>query len=217
MPSFGGTSAFTRSFRSSADECAAEAWSCYPGISGREFAEETTGSPRFLGNPHVRLPCSVDAGRTAYTRPLQCRSVAPGISKAKAPTKGLSTLNSMAFELAVYASQCGLPTPHARLASSRWSDSTGRAYHPQGSDERFPSVVYISSSSPKLTWRNRIDRSSQRSRCALRCRRTEALTVGGDLALREATRSTRRPASLKGTLRVSVVDRPATSANSIVS
>jgi len=51
LPSLGGTSAFTRSFRSPADECAAEAWSCYPGISGREFAEETTGSRKFLGNP----------------------------------------------------------------------------------------------------------------------------------------------------------------------
>ena len=80
-----------------------------------------------------------DAGRTAYTRPLRCSSVALGISKAKAPTKGLSTLNSMAFGLAVYASQCGLPQPHARLASSCWSGSTGRASHPKGSDERFQS------------------------------------------------------------------------------
>ena len=74
-----------------------------------------------------------------YTRPLRCRRVAPGMRKAKAPTKGLSTLNSMAFGLAVYASQCGLPTPHARLASGRWSGATGRAFHPQGSDERFQS------------------------------------------------------------------------------
>jgi hypothetical protein len=29
--------------------------------------------------PIVRLPCSVDAGRTARTRPMQCRSVAPGM------------------------------------------------------------------------------------------------------------------------------------------
>ncbi len=41
-----------------------------------------------------------DAGRTACTRPLRCSSVALGISKAKAPTKGLSKLNSMAFGLA---------------------------------------------------------------------------------------------------------------------
>jgi hypothetical protein len=42
--------ASTRSFRSPADECAAGAWSWSPGSSGRDFAEETTGSPKFLGN-----------------------------------------------------------------------------------------------------------------------------------------------------------------------
>ena len=42
----------TRSVRSSVDECAAEAWSCSPGDSGREITEETTGSPKFLGNPN---------------------------------------------------------------------------------------------------------------------------------------------------------------------
>jgi hypothetical protein len=50
LPSLGGTSAFTRSVRSPADEWAAEAWSWSPGSSGRDFAEETTGSPKFLGN-----------------------------------------------------------------------------------------------------------------------------------------------------------------------
>jgi hypothetical protein len=45
--------AFTRSVRSPADECAAGAWSWSPGDSGREFHEETTGSPKFLGTP----PC----------------------------------------------------------------------------------------------------------------------------------------------------------------
>ena len=64
--------------------------------------------------------------------PLVCR-------KAKAPTKGLSTLNSMAFGLAVYASPGSLPPPDARLASGCWSGSTGRAFHPQDSDERFQS------------------------------------------------------------------------------
>jgi hypothetical protein len=37
--------------RSSADEWAAKAWSWSPGSSGRDVAEETTGSPKFLGNP----------------------------------------------------------------------------------------------------------------------------------------------------------------------
>ena len=35
--------------------------------------------PGSWGTPSVRSPCSVDAGRTAVTRPLQCRSVAPGM------------------------------------------------------------------------------------------------------------------------------------------
>ncbi len=43
----------------------------------------------------------------------------------------------MAFGLAVYASQCGLLLHHARLASSCWSGSTGRAFHPHGSAEWF--------------------------------------------------------------------------------
>lgn len=78
------------------------------------------------------------------TRPVRCSRVAPGMRKAKAPTRGLSALNSMAFELAVYASQCGLPTPHARLASGRWSGATGRAFHPQDSAERFRSCFLTS-------------------------------------------------------------------------
>jgi hypothetical protein len=52
-----------------------------------------------------------DAGRTAGTRPFQCRGVALGNRTAKAPARGLSTLHSMAFGLTVYASQCGLPRP----------------------------------------------------------------------------------------------------------
>jgi len=78
-----------------------------------------------------------DSGRTACVRPLQRSSVAPGMQKAEAPTKGLSELNSMAFGLAVYASWSELPQYHATLASSCWSSSTGRDFHPQGSDERF--------------------------------------------------------------------------------
>jgi len=44
--------------------------------------------------------CSVDSGRTAGTRPIKCRSVAPGVGKTEAPAIGLSKLNSMAFRLA---------------------------------------------------------------------------------------------------------------------
>jgi hypothetical protein len=109
------------------------------------------------GTPSVRSPCSVDAGRTAGTGPLRCSSVAPGDRRAKAPAKGLSTLNSMAFGLAVYASQCGLPTPRARLASSRWSDSTAQASRPQGPTERFQSCLLHLIPLSQASCRNRSD------------------------------------------------------------
>jgi hypothetical protein len=78
-----------------------------------------------------------DSGRTACVRPLRHSSVAPGMQKAEAPTKGLSELNSMAFGFAVYASWSELPQYHAKLASSCWSGSTERDSHPQGSAEGF--------------------------------------------------------------------------------
>jgi hypothetical protein len=118
-----------------------------PGLS-----EETTGSPKFLGNLHCPFArVLTDAGRTAHTRPLRCSNVAPGPPSAKAPTIGLSTLNSTAFGLAVYASPGSLPHHDARLASGCWSGSTGWAFHPQDSDERFQDRILTSlSSSPKL-------------------------------------------------------------------
>ena len=116
------------------------------------------------GEPRISVcTCSVDSGRTACTRPLRCCSVALGISKAKAPTKGLSKLNSMAFRLAVYASQDGSPRHHARLASGRWSGVTGRAFHPQDSDERFQSCLLTSHPPfPSFAWHNVHDRRRKR-------------------------------------------------------
>ena len=80
-----------------------------------------------------------DAGRTACTRPYSAAAWPLLIQRQRLPRWGLSTLNSMASGLAVYASPSELPQLDARLASSCWSGSTGRAFHPQGSDERFPS------------------------------------------------------------------------------
>jgi len=115
------------------------------------FAEERTGFSQVPGEPQYPFAMfQSDSGRTADVRPLRHSSVAPGMQKAEAPTKGLSELNSMAFELAVYASWSELPQYHARLASSCWSGSTGRDSHPQGSDERFQVVVYILFPFPKL-------------------------------------------------------------------
>ena len=112
--------------------------------------------PSSWRTPIVRLHMfHSDAGRTADTRPLQCRDVALGARKAKAPAKGLSTLNSMAFGLAVYASQCGLPRPTQNslpAAGQTLPDGLPTRKVPM---KGFRYAFYISSSLPKFSWRNR--------------------------------------------------------------
>jgi len=70
LPSFGGTSAFTRSVRSPADECAAEAGSWSPGSSGRDVAEEATGSPKVPGGPRLSV-CPVQSTPVGLRAPDQ--------------------------------------------------------------------------------------------------------------------------------------------------
>ena len=115
------------------------------------LAEETTGPPKFLENPNCPFAHDPsDSGRTADTRPSRCSSVAPGQSTTKAPAKGLSKLNSMAFGLAVYASQCALPRP-----TQDSLPAAGQAL-PDGLSTRkvpmkgFRFASYISSPFPKL-------------------------------------------------------------------
>jgi hypothetical protein len=119
LPSLGGTSARTRYFRSLADECAVRAWSWSPGSSSRDLLRKRQDLPSSWGTSMIRLHMFSRRRQDFCTRPLQCSGMAPVHRTAKAPAKGLSTLNSMAFGLAVYASQYGLPTSHARLASGR--------------------------------------------------------------------------------------------------
>jgi hypothetical protein len=95
---------------------------------------ETTGPPKFLGNPDCFYARFSDSGRTARTHYRGgANRVAPAKGNTKAPALGLSKLNRLASKLAVYASQGGLPHRHARLASRCWLRSPGRAWLPAGS------------------------------------------------------------------------------------
>jgi hypothetical protein len=120
-----------------------EAWSWSPGGSRRDVPRKRQELPSSWGTPIVRLRMFSRLRRDVRARPLRRGSVALGIRKAKAPTKGFSKLNSMAFGLAAgtVRSMVGFAVEvaphHARLASGRWSGATGRAFHPQGSNERF--------------------------------------------------------------------------------
>ncbi len=160
LPSFGGTSVPLVAFaprRTSAPSRPGVVDPVSPaGILPRKRQE----LPSSWGTPIVRLHMfQSDSGRTARTRPLRCSSMALGTTTAKAPTKGLSKLNSMAFGLAVYASPGSLPHHDARLASGRWSGATGRAFHPQGSYERFQSCILTSHPPfPSFAWHNVVGR-----------------------------------------------------------
>ena len=156
FPSLGGTT--VHSFVSlPADECrrrGLELVTRYPRpgcCRGDDRISQVPGEPRLSV-----CPCSSDPGRTDRIRPLRCRSVAPGMRTTKAPAKGLSRLNRMAFGLAVYASQAGLPRHHARLASGCWPGSPGRAFHPQGSIERFQICFLHLILLSQASWRNAI-------------------------------------------------------------
>ena len=152
LPSLGGTSAFTRSFaprRTSAPPKPGVGDPVSPAGTSLRKRQDLPSSWR---TPIVRLHMfHSDAGRIANTRPLQCRDLALGDRKAKAPAKGLSTLNSMAFGLAVYASRCELPRP-----TQNSLPAAGQAL-PDGLSTRkvpmkgFRYASYISSSLPKFS------------------------------------------------------------------
>jgi hypothetical protein len=123
---------------------------------GNDRSSQVPGEPRLSV-----CPCSVDSGGTVRARPLRRDSVALGIRKAKAPTKGLSKLNSMAFGLAVYASQCRLPhTTQDSLPAAGQALPDGlstRKVPTKGF--RLASVHLIPLS--QASWRNRIDRGCE--------------------------------------------------------
>ena len=91
-----------------------------------------------------------DAGRTARTRPSGAAAWPLVIERQRLPQWGLSTLNSMAFGLAVYASPSSLPLPTQNslpVAGQALLDGVLTRKVPM---KGFKVVDYISSPFPKL-------------------------------------------------------------------
>ncbi len=132
-----------------------QAWSWSPGTSSREFFRGDGRISQVPGEPRLSICHVLRLRQDRWSQTLRDRGMAPSRGTVEAPARNrLSKLDRMAFGLAVYASQRRLPGRHARLASSCRSGSPGRAFHPQGSAERFPKCnPYIPSSFPKLAWR----------------------------------------------------------------
>ena len=112
---------------------------CYAGCPIPAMNVETSGIPRFLGNPGADVPCSsTPAGPTGQGlfSPVDAafRSC-NGVGSSDVQT--LSGLNHTAHPLAVYASQQGLLPNHARLASGCRPTLPGGIGYPLGSTARF--------------------------------------------------------------------------------
>ncbi len=167
LPSLGGTSVGTRSFRSSADEHPPPR----PGVGNPvapagNLPRRRQDLPSSWGTPIVRLLMFFDSGRTACTRPLRSSSVALGMTKAKAPTirvfrssiawlsDSLSTLRSAGYP---NPTQDSLPAAGQALPdglSTRWVPTKG-----------FKAVsLHAHPPLPSIAWRNAIN-SSHKSRC----------------------------------------------------
>ncbi len=117
----------------------------WPGVgnpvspAGISLRSKSRTLPSSWGTSVIRLPCSIPTP-AGLLMSDHCDTAAwPLVCEKQRLPRKVSELNSMAFQLAVYASWSELPQYHARLASSCWSGSTDRDSHPQGSAERFQS------------------------------------------------------------------------------
>jgi hypothetical protein len=77
-------------------------------------------------------------------------------ARNKSEKVGVITPDALANDRYIFAVR--VTTPHARLASSRWSIATGRAFHPQDSNERFQICILHLIPLSQASWRNLVDR-----------------------------------------------------------
>ncbi len=113
---------------------------------------ETTGSPTFLGNPHCALALLSDPGRTGSIRPIAVLQHGPHSVHGK----GSCTYS---FRGSITRLRHWLSTLRRPGYPDTTQDSfpvAGQAFpdglhYPQGSNERFRSVSYISASFPKFS------------------------------------------------------------------
>jgi hypothetical protein len=132
-----------------------------------DMLAEMVGALSFRYNPRVPAACSWTPVGPATPGHYGVPTWPPLVSTTEATVMKISGLDNTELGLAVYASPCRLPTPRARLASSRWSllDGLSTRRVPLNG---FKAVSYISSPLAQASCRNRIDRSFERSPCARR-------------------------------------------------
>ena len=116
---------------------------------------ETTGSPRFLADPPVDMPCSATPVRSLFPGPLRDREMLPSVCETTSaltfqqfrgsiarPAHSLSTLRSH-----------GLPHAHARLASGCWPALPDGIGYPLGPTYKVYALLHQQPPCPSFAWR----------------------------------------------------------------
>ena len=164
LPSLGGTSTSTRSFRSPADECAAGAWSWSPGSSGRDIRRGDDRTSQVPGEPRWPV-CRVQSTPAGLLSPDRYSAAAwPLVCvKQRLPRKvfrrsiawrsdSLSTLRRAGYPV---ATQNSLPAVGQTLPDGL---STRRV-----PTKGFRGVIVTSLPPfPSFAWRNHLDRGIRR-------------------------------------------------------
>ena len=116
---------------------------CMDEASKQLVAEVRQPLPPRPGQP-LRYDCEYERRGTCNIFMFRCPACLHGVRSDRVPPlrryyQGTTT----SCRSSRRTSLPSLARPHARLASRCWSDSPGRALHPQGSDERFQTHVML--------------------------------------------------------------------------
>jgi hypothetical protein len=108
-------------------------------VPHRPWSAETAGTPRFLGNPPVPLPCSSTPARPTR-QALAARQHGPRYVHNEGSHDNNKPFGAQSHGLGTRCVRFVLSD--ATLASGCLPSSTGRDSHPQGSSERFQHVIH---------------------------------------------------------------------------
>jgi len=120
---------------------------------------ETTGTPKFLGNPNARLHVFFDPGRPSVSDHKRNARVAPAKGKTKAPTTKdfRGSMARLSDWLSTYH-EVGCPSPRkTRFRPLVRCCRTG--FHPQGSIERFSIHILFIVLLSQASWHNPLNHS----------------------------------------------------------
>ncbi len=120
-----------------------------------------TGLSQVPGRPPCSVcTCSSTPARRLVPDQFQNNRMAPAKGTTKALTSRTFEAQSHGFRTSCLRFVTLVTSRNARLASGRWSNATGRAFHPQGHNRRFQIHIMSIILLRQASWRNPLFRPS---------------------------------------------------------